>query len=812
MSSRILIAVFIVAVSGLTTAYGQDLTFAVNFAADEPIDGDGSIVDGVAGLLGSANWDNTTTNIGSLTGLTEQNSGVAIPGVSVSWDSNNTWSSQGRGDEVGNVAPAGNDRNLMSGYLDTNNNSLTEVTFDGLPYDGTYDVLVYMKGGVTDVRGGVVTIGDKSVRTLDAGLFDGDYILTFADDFDFNVPESVSEGNVLLFSGISGESFTLNAQAREIDPGNGTWRIPINAIEITGQTIAEDEPFIPQPFPGPVAGAGVFNVREIVDNGAIDSLRTASASIATAAEFTEGVFPILDVTDPETNPAGGPIVQSTPRPFLTNTGGDDDNITSIGKGRIRVGPGQDGDYTFQVNANDGFALRVVGQDIAGTTGGFIDLNDSTTMVRLSPGTSLGVVNLAEGEYDLEFLTFENEGEAFYEVTSARGAFTDPNAAQWIPVGDSTSLPATTRPELISLSAANAFSGPAVTEAEGVAKVRENFQNGLIDDAKEIDIIALHDPESGNNLNGASIPFPGDTDADDNDFATVVFGEFVLDDGDEIPNEPIDLTFAIQSDDNGQLHIVENSFVDTFGNANTAIVDVNGDGACTGDFNSGNINAICTITLTEDTYEFNGYHREQGGGAYFQVWWAEGEQTAFNQSDFNILTVAAEIPANEGLELVGGTDLACDFDGNGECDITDIDRLMTDAANGLHSPEFDLTGDGFVDDADRDAWLGAAGPARGKAGALLVGDSDLDGDVDSVDLNSVGVSWQDATETRWSQGNFVTNEGQGVDSNDLNGVGINWQQAVGDAAAVPEPGSALMFVLGLGVWGLARHGKRRRRCQ
>ena len=77
-------------------------------------------------------------------------------------------------------------------------------------------------------------------------------------------------------------------------------------------------------------------------------------------------------------------------------------------------------------------------------------------------------------------------------------------------------------------------------------------------------------------------------------------------------------------------------------------------------------------------------------------------------------------------------------------------------------------------------------------------------MDSADLNAVGVSWQDATETRWTRGNFVSNGGVGVDSNDLNGVGVNWQQAVGNAArVVPEPSSVLMLLFGLGALGLAR---------
>ena len=75
----------------------------------------------------------------------------------VSWTSTNTWSSTGRGEE-NNTAPAGNDRNLMTEYLDQNFDSAqtTVQVMDILAAftNKGYDLYVYIKGGVNG-RGGL---------------------------------------------------------------------------------------------------------------------------------------------------------------------------------------------------------------------------------------------------------------------------------------------------------------------------------------------------------------------------------------------------------------------------------------------------------------------------------------------------------------------------------------------------------------------------------------------------------------------------------------------------------------------------------
>lgn len=150
------------------------------------------------------------------------------------------------------------------------------------------------------------------------------------------------------------------------------------------------------------------------------------------------------------------------------------------------------------------------------------------------------------------------------------------------------------------------------------------------------------------------------------------------------------------------------------------------------------------------------------------------------------------------ELSGAS---CDFDGNGSCDVEDIDSLMNVIGEGSNVASFDLNADGIVDDADRDAWLAEAGPTNGFSGSFLVGDSNLDGTINATDLNAIGSAWQSDTND-WSSGNYT---GSGANVADLNAMALNWQQSVGAAAAsaVPEPECATLVWILLGVLGIYR---------
>ena len=71
--------------------------------------------------------------------------------------------------------------------------------------------------------------------------------------------------------------------------------------------------------------------------------------------------------------------------------------------------------------------------------------------------------------------------------------------------------------------------------------------------------------------------------------------------------------------------------------------------------------------------------------------------------------------------------------------------------------------------------------------------DMNGVVNTTDLNDLAVGWQRTDATSWADGGFDANGI--VNVADLDFIGLNWLHGTGPAAAVPEP-------IGLGIWLLA----------
>ncbi len=205
-------------------AYPGGLSVGVNFSSGQPGTGDPVVtseVTGPAGVLGSVNWNNLTggeSGARPVALVADDDGSLVDPsGVSIRWESNGTWASTGRGEE-NNTAPEGDDRNLMTGYLDTSGSSTTSITVDGLPGD-PFDVAVYIKGGVNG-RGGLYTIEGATRPTqphLDTAEFNGKYV-------------GGHRGDVIVFRNLSGPTFTLTSTPDD-RVGDG-FRAPINAIEI----------------------------------------------------------------------------------------------------------------------------------------------------------------------------------------------------------------------------------------------------------------------------------------------------------------------------------------------------------------------------------------------------------------------------------------------------------------------------------------------------------------------------------------------------------------------------------------------------
>ena len=130
-----------------------------------------------------------------------------------------------------------------------------------------------------------------------------------------------------------------------------------------------------------------------------------------------------------------------------------------------------------------------------------------------------------------------------------------------------------------------------------------------------------------------------------------------------------------------------------------------------------------------------------------------------------------------------TGISGDFDGNGSYECNDIDMLTMAIAAGTNESAFDLTGDGIVNLADRDAWLVEAGAAELASGnPFLVGDANLDGVVDVSDFNRWNGNKFSMT-SAWCSGDF--NADGVVDVSDFNLWNGN-KFSMSDVATVPEP--------------------------
>ncbi len=135
----------------------------------------------------------------------------------------------------------------------------------------------------------------------------------------------------------------------------------------------------------------------------------------------------------------------------------------------------------------------------------------------------------------------------------------------------------------------------------------------------------------------------------------------------------------------------------------------------------------------------------------------------------------------------------DFNSDDRYDCTDVDELVDAVFAGTHNVSFDLTGDGIVDGDDLDAWLAEAAVANGFPQSYVRGDATLDGKVDALDLNVVGLSWQRSV-SGWCRGDFSA-DGV-VNATDLNQLAINWRSNITPAAAAgPVADEALEAVLG-----------------
>src|SRR5262249_23234464 len=134
---------------------------------------------------------------------------------------------------------------------------------------------------------------------------------------------------------------------------------------------------------------------------------------------------------------GGLIPGDLPLP-AEQQGLTDSDFVLVGRARVKIP--RAGDWTIGVHSDEGFGLRFIGAPFDSVSGvGVRDDNFPEFMVaqnNTANSNTRGILkNIAVGTYEIEFISWERVGSAYYEVYAAEGAFAnDADTDQWQLIG------------------------------------------------------------------------------------------------------------------------------------------------------------------------------------------------------------------------------------------------------------------------------------------------------------------------------------------------------------------------------------------
>lgn len=317
-----------------------------------------------AGVIAKTRW-NSATGASRATALALVDESGAATTATVTWTSNNTWSTP--------IADAAGSPRMMKGYLDTSASSTTTVTVAGLP-SGAYDVYVYADGdnGV-DSRTAGYRISGTGITTTTINLTDAANT-----NFGGTFTQAVnSNGNYVKFS-ITATGFTLSAI-----PGaaGGNKRAPVNGIQIVPAgppspdfTIAAS-PASNTVIKGAAAGYTV-NVGAL--NGFVSDVSLSATGLPAGASAMFTPSPItggsgsssLNVSTTAGTPTGsftltitgtsGSLTHSTTATLVVNaTPPPQDFTIAATPSSQTIAPGSGTSYSVTVGAQNGFAGTVM---------------------------------------------------------------------------------------------------------------------------------------------------------------------------------------------------------------------------------------------------------------------------------------------------------------------------------------------------------------------------------------------------------------------------------------------------------------------
>ncbi len=398
-----------------------------------------------------------------------------------------------------------------------------------------------------------------------------------------------------------------------------TWKV--EATESNGNAVtnevADDLVKAPimgaDPIPGPPGANGVAGVRYVWGNGTVANIPTAIEWLRSADEPAfEGQ--VADFEHEYINHGSGAGQFGDDDPYPDDVATDDlwtgEDFVQYANGKVRIP--RAGDYTFWVQSDDGFALRVRGLTFTDKTGGAnIDPISPDSFIFPGPtgnsNSRVVATDVRPGVYDLEFLWFERGGGDFGELAVAEGNHLSGGDQEFRLVGITTGA----RQEFPQ-PGVDADGWDVMSSAPGGDPI-ENLEAGRADiaatgEAGNFDAFNFMNNGAMGSISG-DFAMPTDGGGDDNDFAVSGTATLVI---------PVTGSYEIgfQSDDGMEVRIVGQEWGEIIENA-TGSGEIDGD-AIRCDCLTGNSRTVATINLEAGTYEIEAIYFERGGGAYGEV--------------------------------------------------------------------------------------------------------------------------------------------------------------------------------------------------
>lgn len=491
--------------------------------------------------------------------------------------------------------------------------------------------------------GGAIDLGDP--QTLVFPAFTGDSNTRGV--YNFTAPGTY-DVQFVAFEGTGGTSWELASAPGNFkaDRDTNTWTLVGNPNDPAVLAVPFQARWVTDPA-GPTGTAGKFGVRTYFSADAVDNLQQASDfvrnTIRTPADGDNLTFDTLrsslNARDPvSTTAASGTILGDDLLNDDPNAPqGDNDRVVTVAKGRIVVP--SDSFYTFWGRGDDGFLLRL--KAVSGPNPGFKqatngDPNQVNGRFEMSNPNELffeagtgdantrGIIFLAAGQYDVEFIHWEGAGGFWYELTAAIGEYphgTEPPQG-WKTVGYEAPVTSIVIPGLaapgwsVETSLPDTAAGSLGTIAAAEA---------LLDADKTTTtwpLLNFTDPEAG--ADGSftpNNPFPRNTGADDNNYAMRATGNLVI-------TEAGEYNLGFQGDDGGYMDIsgpgnpVWNSVLESNHPVEAVLTEaVPGSGINNRiqvEVGTGNSRTIANVTLAAGTYTIKTLVFEGGGGSWWEV--------------------------------------------------------------------------------------------------------------------------------------------------------------------------------------------------